>query len=618
MGSHSWPCPDLLQRSPPNPLSRLQQTRVRGGEIRRGTEAAFIILGYPGGPPRLLVCRVRAAPRALQPAIRRRQDPKTVTHIHERQQSNRRVLELTTLYEISKILGSSLDLEQSLTGTLRILNSFMGMRKGTILLYDATTGELSIRLALGMTPEEMARGKYQMGEGILGKVMQHGLPMVIPDIGQEPLFLDRTGSRGDLGAQPIAFIAVPIKVGGEAVGVLSVDRLFAEETSFEEDVRVLTIVASLIGQTVNLQQRVIREREGLLEQTRNLQQALRARYRLDNIVGRSKRMREIYEAVEQVSQTRTTVLIRGESGTGKELIARAIHFNSPRASGPFVKLNCAALPQSLLESELFGHEKGAFTGATAAKKGRFELADGGSLFLDEIGDIPMPVQVKLLRVLQERCFERVGGTKTLEVDVRIIAATHQDLEAAIPRGEFREDLYYRLNVVPLLLPPLRQRREDVPLLVEHFLAKWNRENNRRVRITGRALQAMLNYDWPGNVRELENCIERMVVMSRRRLVLPEDLPLSLEAAQDEPEAARARPVAALGSDPGGRSSPVGLSSLRDLERQQIVRALARADGVQAKAAALLGITPRQLAYRLRRYGIIRSFQVPGAPHAREA
>ena len=541
-----------------------------------------------------------------------------MSHIGERQQSNRRVLELTTLYEISKILGSSLDLEQSLTGTLRILNSFMGMRKGTILLYDATTGELSIRLALGMTPEEMARGKYQMGEGILGKVMQHGLPMVIPDIGQEPLFLDRTRSRGDLGAQPIAFIAVPIKVGGETLGVLSVDRLFAEETSFEEDVRVLTIVASLIGQTVNLQQHVMREREGLLEQTRSLQQALRARYRLDNIVGRSKRMREIYEAVEQVSQTRTTVLIRGESGTGKELIARAIHFNSPRASGPFVKLNCAALPQSLLESELFGHEKGAFTGATAAKKGRFELADRGSLFLDEIGDIPMPVQVKLLRVLQERCFERVGGTKTIAVDVRIIAATHQDLEAAIPRGEFREDLYYRLNVVPLLLPSLRERREDIPLLIEHFLAKWNRENNRRVRITGRALQAMLNYDWPGNVRELENCIERMVVMSRRRLVLPEDLPLSLEAAQEEPEEARAKPVAGRRNDPGGRSPAVGLSSLRDLEQQQIIRALARADGIQARAAALLGITPRQLGYRLRRHQIVRSFQLPEPPRAREA
>ncbi len=536
----------------------------------------------------------------------------------EQSQSNRRVLELSTLYEISKILGSSLDLEQSLTGILRILNSFMGMRKGTILLYDAKTGELSIRLALGMTSEEMARGKYQMGEGILGKVMQHGLPMVIPDIGQEPQFLDRTQSRGDLRAQQMALIAVPIKVGGETVGVLSVDRLFGQAISFEEDVRVLTIVASLIGQAVNLQQHVIREREGLLEQTRSLQQALRTRYRLDNIVGRSKRMREIYEAVEQVSQTRATVLLRGESGTGKELVARAIHYNSPRASGPFVKLNCAALPQSLLESELFGHEKGAFTGATAAKKGRFELADGGSLFLDEIGDIPMTVQVKLLRVLQERCFERVGGTKTIAVDVRIIAATNQDLEAAIARGEFREDLYYRLNVVPILLPPLRERREDIPLLIEHFLAKFNRENNRKIRITGRVLQALLDYDWPGNVRELENSVERMVVMSRRRLVLPDDLPLPIAPGPDEAEGGRTRPPAIRGRGATGQPKSGGLSTLRDLERQQIIRALAQADGVQAKAAALLGITPRQLGYRLRRYGVVRAYQIAGEPHAAEA
>jgi Nif-specific regulatory protein len=384
-----------------------------------------------------------------------------VSRGHERHQTNRRVLELTTLYEISKILGSSLELEQGLTGILRILNSFMGMRKGTILLYDAKTGELSIRLALGMTPEEIARGKYQMGEGILGKVMQHGLPMVIPDIGQEPQFLDRTGSRELLSGQPIAFIAVPIKVGGETVGVLSVDRLFARDTSFEEDVRVLSIVSSLIGQTVNLHQHVMREREGLLEQTRTLQQALRARYRLDSIVGRCKRMQDIYDAVEQVSQTRATVLIRGESGTGKELIARAIHYNSTRGAGPFVKLNCAALPQSLLESELFGHERGAFTGATAAKKGRFELADGGSLFLDEIGDIPMAVQVKLLRVLQERCFERVGGTRTITVDVRIIAATNQALRKPSRRGVSGG------SVLPAECgshpaPPLRERREDIP------------------------------------------------------------------------------------------------------------------------------------------------------------
>jgi Nif-specific regulatory protein len=543
---------------------------------------------------------------------------RTVSDPIDRQQSSRRVLELSTLYEISKILGSSLDLKQTLTAILRILNSFMGMRKGTILLYDAKTEELSIRLAHGMTPEEIARGKYQVGEGILGKVMRHGLPMVIPDIGQEPEFLDRTLSRRDL-TQPVAFIAVPIKVGRETVGVLTVDRLFAQDVSFEEDVRVLTIVASLIGQAVNLHLHVMREREGLLEQTRSLQQALRTRYRLDNIVGRNKRMCEIYEAVEQVSQTRATVLIRGESGTGKELIAHAIHYNSPRAAGPFVKVNCAALPQGLLESELFGHEKGAFTGATAAKKGRFELADGGSLFLDEIGDMPMPVQVKLLRVLQERSFERVGGTQTIAVDVRIIAATHQDLEAAIARGEFREDLYYRLNVVPLLLPPLRERREDIPLLVEHFLAKYNRENNRRVRITGRALQGLLNYDWPGNVRELENCLERMVIMTRRRLILPEDLPLPVEAGEAEPsDTRRRRRVVSPTRDATRASSPDGVSSLREVERQQIIQALSRTNGVQARAAALLGITPRQLAYRLRKYAIVRAFQFADEARAAEA
>jgi len=532
--------------------------------------------------------------------------PATATRPSEREQLDRRVLELTTLYEISRVLGSSLDLEKNLTEILRILNSFMGMRKGTILLYDPLQDELSIRAAVGMTPEEIARGKYQKGEGILGKVMKHGVPMVIPDIGAEPQFLDRTGSRGDLLAQPIGFIAVPIKVGGEAIGVLSVDRLFVERVSFEEDVRVLSIVASLIGQSVTVQQRVVRERQGLLEQTRSLQQALRSRYRLEGIVGQSKRMREIYAEIEQVSQSRATVLLLGESGTGKELLARAIHYNSPRAAGPFIKINCAALPQTLLESELFGHEKGAFTGATATKKGRFELADGGSLFLDEIGDLPLDLQAKLLRVLQERSFERVGGTRTVDVDVRIITATHQDLEAAIARGSFREDLYYRLNVVPILLPPLRERREDIPLLTEYFLAKYNRENNRKVRITGRALQQMVNYDWPGNVRELENGIERLVIMSRRRLILPEDLFLPAEADSDggtaglDPPRPRRKHTV---SEP----APVPLR-LRDTERQHILQALTQVDGIQVKAASLLGITPRQLAYRLRKHQIVRSFQ----------
>ena len=522
----------------------------------------------------------------------------------DRQRLDRRVLELATLYEISKILGSSLDLEQNLTGILRILNSFMGMRKGTILLYDATRDELAIRVAVGMTPKEMARGKYQKGEGILGKIIQHGVPMVIPDIGAEPQFLDRTRSRGDLLSQPVAFLAVPIKAGGETLGVLSVDRLFAERVSFEEDMRVLTIVASLIGQAVTFQQRVVQERDGLLERTRSLERALRNRYRPESLVGQSKRMREIYAEIRQVSHSRATVLLRGESGTGKELLARAIHYNSPRADGSFVKINCAALPQTLLESELFGHEKGAFTGAAAAKKGRFELADGGSLFLDEVGDLPLDLQAKLLRVLQERSFERVGGTRTVEVDVRIIAATHQDLEAAIAQGRFREDLYYRLNVVPILLPPLRERKEDIPILTEHFLAKYNRENDRKVRITGRALQRIVDYDWPGNVRELENSIERLVIMSRRRLVLPEDLLLPVQA---ETSHAKAIPGRVRRKPAPTHPAPEPVVTLRDIERQQILRALGETDGVQVKAATLLGITPRQLAYRLRRFQIVRSF-----------
>ena len=428
----------------------------------------------------------------------------------ERDQLDRRVLELTTLYEISKILGSSLELEQNLSAILRILNAFMGMRKGTILLYDALQDELSIRVAVGMTPEEIIRGRYHKGEGILGKVMLHGLPMVIPDIGAEPEFLDRTRSRGDLAAQTVAFIAVPIKVGGAAIGVLTVDRLFAERVSFEEDVRVLSIVASLIGQSVNLQQHVVREREGLLEQTRNLQQALRGRYRLESVVGQSKRMREIYEAIHQVSQSRATVSParrerdrQGAAGTRHPLTTRLAR------GGPSSGSIAPPSPRRSWKASSSATRRVPSPGPPRPRRGDSSWPMAGALFLDEIGDLPLDLQAKLLRVLQERSFERVGGTQTVAVDVRIVAATHQDLEAAIAAGKFREDLYYRLNVVPVVLPPLRERREDIPLLTEHFLAKYNRENNRKVRITGRALQEMLDYDWPGNVRELENCIERL-------------------------------------------------------------------------------------------------------------
>jgi Nif-specific regulatory protein len=314
---------------------------------------------------------------------------------------------------------------------------------------------------------------------------------------------------------------------------------------------------------------------------------------LKNVVGASKRMEEVYAAVAQVARSRATVLLRGESGTGKELIARAIHYNSDRADQPFVRLNCAALPEALLESELFGHEKGAFTGALQLRRGRFEEAHEGTLFLDEIGDVPPSIQVKLLRVLQEMRFERVGGNRTLEVDVRLIAATHRDLEDAMRRGQFREDLYFRLNVVPIFLPPLRERREDVPLLIEYFLQKFNEENKRRVQLDPSVLPLLLEYDWPGNVRELENVIERLVVMARGDVVRPEDARVLSHFLFSS---AGGRPAAstAAGSLP---------ENIHQIERQQIVAALEKCGGIQARAARLLGLTPRQIAYKMKKYAI---------------
>ena len=370
-------------------------------------------------------------------------------------QHARKIQELTTLYEVSHAMAATLDVKAVLNQVLEILSRKLEMNRGTFTLLDKATGHLGIMAAHGLTKEEIARGKYKIGEGVTGKVVERGEPMIIPDIGKEPLFLNRTRARGDIKRQNVSFICVPIKVKGETLGVLSVDRLFKDsDVAFEEDVRLLTIVASLAGQNLKIHQMIEKDKEKLLEEKRELQTELKGKYSLDNVVGTAKSMQEVYKAVQRVAPSRTTVMIRGESGTGKELIARAVHYNSPRAEKPFIKVSCAALPETLLESELFGHEKGSYTGASEMVKGRFELADGGTLFLDEIGDISLSTQVKLLRVLQEKKFERVGGVRTLAVDVRIIAATNRNLEKAIAEGKFREDLYYRLNVVPIFLPSL--------------------------------------------------------------------------------------------------------------------------------------------------------------------
>jgi DNA-binding NtrC family response regulator len=331
----------------------------------------------------------------------------------------------------------------------------------------------------------------------------------------------------------------------------------------------------------------VRERQRLVAENRELREALAERHRVEGIIGDSGRMQEVLSLVRRVAPSDATVLIRGESGTGKELIANALHYASSRAAGPLVKVNCAALAESLLETELFGHEKGAFTGAVASRKGRFELADGGSIFLDEIGDLPPHVQVKLLRVLQEREFERVGSSRPVKVDVRLLAATHRDLEALVREGRFREDLYYRINVVTIVLPPLRERREDLAPLIEHFLRTFAGKNGKTVRgLTREAREALLRYDYPGNIRELENLIERAVVLTRDDVIGVEDLPLALDA-----------PAAESGEAAGL------IAAVEGLERRMIREALARAGGTQTRAAELLGISERVLRYKLKKYGL---------------
>jgi Nif-specific regulatory protein len=495
--------------------------------------------------------------------------------------------ELTALYEISKLLGSSLNLRQNLRGVMRVLSEYLDMKRGTVALrYD---NEVSIIAAHGMSEEEIRRGRYKLGEGIIGRVAKLGSPIVIPNIGEEPLFLNKTGARQMIRRENIAFLCVPIKFKHEVLGVMSVDRLFISRgISFEEDLRLLKIIASLIAQSVKLHMEVEREREAFMEEKENLKRQLKGKYKVENIIGQSDSMQEVFEAIHRVAPSRANVLLRGESGTGKELVAKAIHYMSTRAKEAFIKFNCASIPEGLLESELFGHEKGAFTGAMAARKGRFELADRGTVFLDEIGDLPLTLQPKILRVLQEKEFERVGGEKTLKVDVRLIAATSRNLEELVSRGKFREDLYYRLNVVPVYLPPVRERRLDIPVLTDYFLNKYNRENGKAVRITPEVLNVFMEYDWPGNVRELENTIERLVVMSAGSVMTLQDIPLNIkeQSAKSKYAVKDALP-----------------STIADIEKTNIVEALKKTGWIQAKAARLLGITPRQIGYKIRIYSI---------------
>lgn len=495
---------------------------------------------------------------------------------------------LNTLLEISQVLSTTLDLKQSLSRLLEILERRQRMQRGTITLLDDRRKEILIEIAHELTPAQMDKGRYKLGEGITGKVVASGKPVVVPQISREPLFLNRTGARGNVAKSELSFLCVPIIINGLAVGAFSVDLPFRRDIDFNEKLEFLTIIAAMVAQNVHLSRLMESEKQRLMDENIDLKQKLKERYDFTNIIGSSSSMRTVYQMVSQVAAGNTTVLLRGESGTGKELVAHAIHYSSSRSNKPFIKVNCAALPESLIESELFGYEKGAFTGANARKKGRFELADGGTIFLDEIGDLSISTQVKLLRVLQEREFERLGGTETISINVRVIAATNKELAQAIEAGTFREDLFYRLNVFTIYLPPLRERRTDILLLADHFLLKCARSHNKQIkRISTPAIDMLMCYHWPGNVRELENCIERAVVVCEGGVVHAHHLPPTLQTAEASNTESRVK----LGT------------TLETYEKDMIVDALKSTRGNQAKAARLLDTTERILNYKVKKYQI---------------
>jgi len=502
---------------------------------------------------------------------------------------------LNCLYEVTKVLASSTDLQDCLNRSLLILSTYSELKNGTITIVNPVSGQIEIEVAHGMTAEARKRGVYNLGEGITGRVVASGAPIIVPQVSEEPLFLNRTRTRGTT-TKGLSFLCVPIKHGKDTIGALSADCSYREGANFEDEIRFLSILSSIIAQTVNRIQAVNKERETLLHENIQLKQQLSEKYGIDTIISKSSRMLEVLEMTNRVADSNATVLLRGESGTGKTLIAKAIHHNSKRANAPFIAVNCSALPETLLESELFGHEKGAFTGANQLKKGRFEIAEGGTLFLDEIGELSLSIQVKLLNVVQDKEFQRLGSTKLRKCNVRLVAATNRDLEKAVELGTFREDFYYRLNVFPICIPPLRERRTDILLLAEFFLQKYNKENNKNIkRISTSAIDLLIQYHWPGNVRELQNCIERALLICDDDAIKSYHLPPTLQSAA----------TVNTGKNPLSFAAAVD-----NFEKELIIDALKRFKGNQTKAAEFLDSSLRIINYKIHKHGIdTQSFKV---------
>jgi Nif-specific regulatory protein len=501
------------------------------------------------------------------------------------------IRDLSLLFELSQIVGATLDIRTVIRPVLEKLCQAIEAQRGMINIINRETSEIPIEESYGLTPQERAQGHAKLGEGLIGMVGETGKPIVVTNMGQSEYFRDREPLPMEAtdGSVAPAFFCVPIRLGHEVRGTLSVERLLQRGENTEDDLRFLSLIASVLAQAVNIRQSAQERMQTLRSENERLQEQIKNQFKPGNMIGNSSAMRSVYMHIEQVSTSMTTtVLIRGESGVGKELVAHAIHQSSSRKGRAFVKVNCAALPDSIIESELFGHEKGAFTGAIAMRKGRFEIANGGTIFLDEIGDVSPSTQVKLLRVLQEKEFERVGSQEPIHVDVRVIAATSRNLEQLIEENKFRMDLYYRLNVFPIYVPALHERKSDILQLADYFVEKYSKAAGKNVRrISTAANDHFMTYHWPGNVRELENCIERAVLLCNDDAIHAHHLPPSLQAA--EPASIESR---------GSLDS-----ALNSLEREMLIDALKTTHGNMSQAGRMLGITERIIGLRVKKHAI---------------
>ncbi|MEI7934390.1 MAG: sigma 54-interacting transcriptional regulator [Chlorobiaceae bacterium] len=526
---------------------------------------------------------------------------------------------ISLLAEVSRTITNEDDINKVLRLVLFIMSENMNMLRGMITILNRDTGEIVINESFGLTEKEKERGRYQIGEGVIGHVVKTGKAVIVPSIIDEPLFLDRTRSRSRAKKENLCFICIPIKAGTEIIGTLSADRQFepaavndrTKKTNAEGEsidmlqyyVDQLSIIASMISHAVRIKQIAHEENTKTPHETiftgkssspqkreaeEQEDETISAAERPANIIGNTKPMIALYKMIDKIANTNATTLVLGESGVGKELVASAIHFKSRRADNPFIKFNCAALPESIVESELFGHEKGAFTGALATRHGRFELAHNGTIFLDEVGELSLSVQAKLLRIIQEKEFERVGGSKTIKVDVRVIAATNRNLEELIQNGLFREDLYYRLNIFPITVPPLRERKTDILLLADYFVEKYNAANHKGIRrISTTAIDMLMRYHWPGNVRELQNCMERAVILSEDNVIHGYHLPPTLQTAESS----------------GTPYTGSLLQKLDAIEKEMIMEALKRTKGNMSRAAVQLGLSDRIMGLRIKKFDI---------------